>query len=158
MAELAAKWEVPVVLMHMQGTSQTMQEDPTYGDVVGEIMQFLGDRKRFAMEMGIREDRIILDPGIGFGKTLDHNLTIMHNLDIFRRAGSPVLIGTSRKSIVGKVLDLPVKERLEGTLATVAFSVSKGASIIRVHDVLAARRVADMTLAMMDPDGFPRKI
>jgi dihydropteroate synthase len=198
MAELAAEWEVPVVLMHMQGTPQTMQVDPRYGveggqkerrcgdgpwerpgggdgpwerqgagdgagggagivngaGVVEEILDYLIERKRFAMDRGIAEDRIILDPGIGFGKTLEHNLTIMNRLDEFRSAGSPVLVGTSRKSIVGKVLDLPVEDRLEGTLATVAFSIVRGASIIRVHDVLQARRVMEMTRAMMVPGEF----
>jgi len=152
MADVAVEFGVPVVLMHMLETPQTMQVDPVYDDVVGEIMAFLNKRAECAIEAGIKKNRIIIDPGIGFGKTLEHNLTIMNHLDKFRSMGYPVLIGTSNKSIVGKVLDLPVDDRLEGTLATVAVSVMKGASIIRVHDVRAAKRVVDMTEAILAVD------
>lgn len=149
MGELAADAKVPIVLMHMQGTPQTMQDHPTYDDVVEEISGFLEERMRFGMELGIRRERIILDPGIGFGKTTEHNLAIMNRLREFRKIGQPVLIGTSNKSFIGNTLGLPVEDRLEGTLATVAISVWNGASILRVHDVRAARRVCNMTLAMM---------
>jgi dihydropteroate synthase len=149
MGEITADAEVPIVLMHMVGTPGDMQMDPTYKEVISEISEFLEERKRFAMELGIKRERIVLDPGIGFGKTTEHNLEIMNRLGEFRKIGQPILIGTSNKSFIGNTLNLPVEDRLEGTLATVAISVWNGASIIRVHDVRSARRVCDMTVAMM---------
>jgi len=148
MAELAANHKVPIVLMHMQGAPEDMQHDPHYDDVVREIIAYLEERKRFAMELGIDRERIILDPGIGFGKTTEHNLMIMNRLSEFSGLGQPVLIGTSNKSFIGRTLDLPVGERLEGTLATIVLSVWNEASIIRVHEVKAAKRVIEMTLAI----------
>jgi len=155
MAELAAEHEVPVVIMHMQGTPENMQQDPHYDDVIGEISEFLRDRMTFAIELGIRRERIIIDPGIGFGKTPEHNLEIMNRLSEFTKLGQPVLIGTSNKSFIGTTLDLPVDDRLEGTLATVAISVWNHASILRVHNVRACKRVMDMTLAMRIPQYIP---
>ncbi|MEK6683741.1 MAG: dihydropteroate synthase [Nitrospirota bacterium] len=148
MARLAAREAVPVVLTHMQGTPNDMQAHPVYADVVREITEFFETRVRFAEQAGITRERIVLDPGIGFGKTTDHNLEILARLDEFRTVGCPLLIGPSRKSFIGRVLSLPVEERLEGTAAAVAVGILNGASIIRVHDVRAMARVARMVEAI----------
>jgi dihydropteroate synthase len=148
MAPLAAERGVPVILMHMQGTPRNMQENPTYVDVVADITRFLAERAALAMEAGVAPDRIIVDPGIGFGKNLDHNLEIMRRLDEFKSLGFPLLVGTSRKSFIGRVLDLPVDRRLLGSAATVAFAVAGGVDMVRVHDVEEMREVVKMTDAM----------
>ncbi|MBI3994494.1 MAG: dihydropteroate synthase [Nitrospirae bacterium] len=148
MAPLAAETGAPVVLMHMQGTPKEMQARPVYTDVVREITAFFKSRIRFAERSGIARDRILLDPGIGFGKTTEHNLEILARLSEFRSLGRPVLIGPSRKSFIGRVLDLPAAERLEGTAAAVAAGILHGASIVRVHDVRAMVRVARMVEAI----------
>jgi len=138
MAELAAQQQVPVVLMHMQGTPATMQAEPKYGDVVEEILQFLLGRARRAEQFGIPKERIFIDPGIGFGKTLEHNLLLLRSIDKFAASGYRVLVGTSRKSFIGKITgkEKPA-ERLFGTAATVALCAAAGVSIVRVHDVAA---------------------
>lgn len=151
MLPLVAERGVPVVLMHMLGEPRTMQEDPTYRDVVGEIYAFLAERARAAMDAGVKPARILVDPGIGFGKTRDHNLTLLRRLRELTCLGHGVLVGTSRKSFIGTTLDLPVEERLEGTAATVALTVSNGAAVVRVHDVRAMRRVASMVEAVLRP-------
>jgi len=148
MSALAAREGVPVILMHMQGTPRDMQVHPDYADVVREIAVFFESRIRFAEQAGIRRDRIVLDPGIGFGKTTEHNLEILARLAEFRALGRPLLIGPSRKSFIGRVLDLPPEERMEGTAAAVAVGIVNGASIIRVHDVRAMSRVARMVQAI----------
>ncbi len=136
MAELAAKEQVPVVLMHMLGTPTTMQADPHYGDVVAEIKQYLLDRAAFSISFGIPKERIFIDPGIGFGKTIEHNLSLLNHLDVFATTGYRVLVGTSRKRFIGHLTGKTVPtDRIFGTAATVALSVAKGASIVRVHDV-----------------------
>ncbi|MBN1646576.1 MAG: dihydropteroate synthase [Spirochaetales bacterium] len=135
MAGMAAAYKVPVVLMHMQGTPKTMQQNPHYTNCIQEIMQFLKSRMHFAIENGINEQNIIIDPGIGFGKRLEDNLTILKKLDEFTKLGRPVLIGLSRKSFIGTVLDNQVQERLAATLAANIYSVFHGARILRVHDV-----------------------
>jgi dihydropteroate synthase len=135
-AELAAKLQVPVVLMHMQGTPKTMQIEPKYGDVVGEVLEFLLARAERAENFGIPKQRIFIDPGIGFGKTLEHNITLLRNVDKFVATGYRVLVGTSRKSFIGKLTgkEKPA-ERVFGTAATVALCAAAGVSIIRVHNV-----------------------
>lgn len=135
---------VPAILMHMLGEPRTMQLDIRYDDVIGDIMLFMAERMREASKGGIEESRIILDPGIGFGKELQHNLDIIRRLREFRCLGRPILVGPSRKAFIGKVLDLPKEERLEGTLAAVAASVINGASLVRVHDVKETVRVCRM--------------
>jgi dihydropteroate synthase len=140
MAEVVAGCEVPVVLMHMLGTPETMQIAPHYDDVLFDLKYFFVTRIRQALEAGIAEDRIIIDPGIGFGKTLEHNLTLINNLDYFSDLKKPILIGTSRKSFIAGILDTAVDQRLEGTIASVLISVIRGASMIRVHDVLEVKR------------------
>lgn len=136
MARLAVDKQLPVVLMHMQGTPETMQLGPHYEDVVSEVKQFLSQRAAFAQSLGIPRERIFLDPGIGFGKTLEHNLLLLRHLDEFVQLGFRVLIGPSRKRFIGQLTgrDNP-KDRLFGTTAAVALAVDKGAAILRVHDV-----------------------
>ncbi len=136
MAQLAAEKQVPVILMHMQGTPATMQDHPHYKDVVGQIKQYLLGRADYAREMGIPKERIFIDPGIGFGKTTEHNLLLLNHLEEFVCTGYRVLVGTSRKRFIGQITskDTPA-DRVFGTAATVAISVQKGASIVRVHDV-----------------------
>ncbi|MDI6800094.1 MAG: dihydropteroate synthase [Actinomycetota bacterium] len=145
MAGVAAEAKAAVVIMHMLGTPRDMQKDPKYKSVIDEIISFFTERIAFAIKSGIKEDKIIIDPGIGFGKTLEHNLEILRRLDDFKTLGFPVLIGTSRKSFIGTVLGLEVTDRLEGTAATVTYSIVKGADIVRVHDVKEMARVAKMT-------------
>lgn len=146
MAELAARRDVPVIVMHMKGTPRNMQIDPEYADVVGEIHRFFRERMEFAQEKGMNPHKIVLDPGIGFGKTVGNNFEILARLREFRGLGRPILVGSSRKSFIGKVLDLPLDQRLEGGLAAAVAAVMNGASIIRAHDVLEtvrAARIAD---------------
>jgi len=148
MAPLVAREGVPVVLMHMQGTPKTMQVHPVYADVILEIRDFFETRIQSAERTGISRDSIVLDPGIGFGKTTEHNLEILSRLAEFGPIGRPLLIGPSRKSFIGQALGLPVEERLEGTAAAVAVGVLNGAAIVRVHDVKAMGRVIRMAGAM----------
>lgn len=145
MFELLADLGSPLVLMHMLGTPADMQSKPCYEDVVGEITAFLARALDKATAAGVHRDRIIIDPGIGFGKTVEHNLEILRRLSEFHRLGRPILLGTSRKSFIGRVLgqDSP-KDRLWGTAATVALAVAAGAHILRVHDIAQMRQVADM--------------
>ena len=136
MAELAGERGVPVILMHMRGTPATMQTEPKYADVVGEVLQYLLDRARRAEQFGVAKERIFIDPGIGFGKTLDHNLTLLKNIDKFVTSGYHVLVGTSRKSFIGKITGKEdPADRIFGTAATVALCAAAGVSILRVHDV-----------------------
>ena len=142
MPEVVSRHRPFVVLMHMKGTPKDMQESPFYEDTVAEIENFLKERVEFALNhCGLPKERVVVDPGIGFGKRLEDNLLILKYLDVFTRI-APVLVGPSRKSFIGMILDLPPEERLEGTLATVALSVYKGARIVRVHDVREAKRAA----------------
>ena len=149
MLPLVVEREVPFCLMHMQGMPKDMQIEPHYDDVVGEISRFLRERAEAAEEAGAGPDRIIVDPGIGFGKTLQDNLEILRRLDELRSLGYPVLLGTSRKSFVGGILDLDVDKRLEGTAASVALGIAHGADIIRIHDVKEMVRVARVADAII---------
>jgi dihydropteroate synthase len=140
MADVVASAGVPVVLMHMQGTPKTMQQNPSYEDLIGEISAFLAERRDAAHSFGIPADRVVLDPGLGFGKTTAHNYEILARLREFHGLDCPLLVGPSRKGFVGAALNLPPEERLEGTLAALAFCAAGGAHILRVHDVEAAVR------------------
>ena len=159
MRDLVAARDAAVVLMHMQGTPRTMQQDPRYADLVGEVFRFLAEAVRRAESAGVRRERIAVDPGFGFGKTVAHNLEILARLAEFRSLGRPVVIGPSRKSTIGKVLsrggprdkDRPVGERLFGTAATVALAVASGAAVVRVHDVAEMKDVVRMTEAVVRP-------
>ncbi len=143
MAGVTARHKVPVVIMHIQGTPGNMQKKPVYKALIPEIMDYLREGIDIALKAGVSDDMIILDPGIGFGKTVEHNLEIINRLDEFKGFEKPILLGPSRKSFIGKLLgDLPVTERLEGTAAAIAIGISKGANIIRAHDIKEMSRVA----------------
>ncbi len=149
MAPVLAQGGVAVVLMHIKGTPRDMQKDPVYEDVMGEIIAYLEASMEIAVDAGIREEQILIDPGIGFGKRLQDNLDILKRLSELRMLGRPIVLGTSRKSFIGAILDLPVSERVEGTAATVALGILKGANMVRVHDVTEMVRVARMTDAVV---------
>lgn len=148
MAAIVAEMGAGLILMHMKGTPRTMQQSPQYGDVVGEICMSLQKSIQTAEAQGVAAERIIIDPGIGFGKTMEHNLEILKRLEEFRELQKPLLIGTSRKSFIGNILELPVTERVEGTTATVCWAIAHGVDIVRVHDVKANVRAAQMTDAL----------
>lgn len=150
MPELLAQRQCPAILMHILGTPKDMQIDPCYDDLMGEIVGWLRGRVKALMEAGVDEKLLIVDPGIGFGKTPDHNLEILRRLAELKSLGRPIMVGTSRKATIGKVLGgLPANERLEGTAATVALSIANGADIVRVHDVREMARVTKMTDAVL---------
>lgn len=135
--EAAASLDVPVCLMHMQGSPGSMQEEPAYRNVVAEVLDFLKERIQKAERAGVRPENIIVDPGFGFGKTLQHNLQLLRSLDEFGKSGKPVLVGMSRKSMLGQILDKPAGQRVYGGIAAAVIAVQKGARIIRTHDVTA---------------------
>ncbi len=144
MAPIISEYDAGVIIMHMQGTPETMQEGIHYENFMEEIKQFLEQGIRTAESAGIAANRIWVDPGIGFGKTVRHNLEILANLEFFTSLQKPILLGTSRKSFIGKILDLTVADRLEGSLATAVIGVMKGARILRVHDVEETYRAVKM--------------
>jgi len=146
LAQVSAKNDIPLVLMHIRGTPETMQKNIHYDSLFSEILQFLKSSIQRAESAGVDSKQIIIDPGIGFGKTLEDNLLIIKNLLEFRILGKPILLGTSRKSFIGKILNADAKDRLEGTLSSIAIGVLNGAHIIRCHDVLQAKR----TIAVAD--------
>jgi dihydropteroate synthase len=148
-ARVTARFEAACVLMHMQGTPATMQDAPVYDDLVGEIARFLAKAIGTAAATGIGDDQIVVDPGIGFGKTTAHNLAILRHLPELKVLGKPILVGPSRKAFIGRVLDLQVDERLEGTLAAAAYAVTQGARILRVHDVAPVVRAVKLVEACM---------
>ena len=140
MAEVAAKYKIPVCIMHMQGTPRDMQLNPVYADVIKDIKKFLKTQAEYAIKKGVGKDQIIVDPGLGFGKTLEHNIQIIKKLKDFKKLGYPILIGPSRKSFIGKILDVPVNERLTGTIAATTICAMNSADILRVHDVREIRQ------------------
>ncbi|UCG79477.1 MAG: dihydropteroate synthase [Nitrospirota bacterium] len=142
MANVVAEHQIPVVIMHIKGTPKNMQKDPIYGNLIDEIRVYLKESINIATEAGVHEDKIIVDPGIGFGKTYEDNLEIIKRLDELKDIGRPILIGPSRKAFIGRILgDLPFSERIEGTAAAIAVSIINGANIVRVHDVKEMSRV-----------------
>jgi len=145
-ADVTAKHHATLVVMHIQGTPETMQQHPSYVDVVAEVKSELRISVEKAKQAGVRN--IIIDPGIGFGKNLEHNLTLLKHLQEFQELGHPIMIGTSRKGFIGTILNTAVDQRLEGTAATVAVSIMNGANIIRVHDVKEMKRVASVVDAI----------
>jgi dihydropteroate synthase len=154
MAPLAAAREVPVVLMHMQGTPRDMQRDPHYQDLIGEIKAFFKERLEFAVSQGISRELIILDPGIGFGKTFQHNLELLNHLDAFLDLGCPIMVGPSRKGLIGHLLKLPNGEvRDIGTLGAIAVAVMRGARIIRTHNAAYARQMLAVMEAILGGGG-----
>lgn len=148
MAEVAAQHEAPVILMHMLGTPQDMQIEPRYDDVVAEIIGFLTERIEWAVSQGIRRENLIVDPGIGFGKSVEHNLTILKHLHRFRALGCPLLLGHSRKAFIGKILGLEVTERDIPTATIAALAVREGVDLIRVHDVALTRQAVQLAAAV----------
>lgn len=150
MPAVVAEYGVPVVIMHIKGRPKDMQQNPVYEALIPEIMDYLRISIRLAIKFGIKEDRIIIDPGIGFGKTFEHNLEIINNLKEFTLLEKPVAVGVSRKAFIGRILgDLPPQERLEGTAAAVAIAIYNGANIVRVHDVKEIVRVARVVDSIM---------
>lgn len=142
MAKVVSRAKAALVLMHMKGAPRTMQKNPVYGDVAGEVVSFLGCAVEKALDAGIARDRLIVDPGIGFGKTLGHNLELLNRLSALRSLGRPVLVGLSRKRFIGKILDADIADRAWGTAASVSLAIANGADIIRVHDVAQMSDVA----------------
>lgn len=141
-----------VILMHMKGVPKTMQSNPYYEDLYQEIRCFLEERIATATAYGIQREKIIIDPGIGFGKSMRHNLAIINNMDFLENLDRPILLGISRKSFIGKILNLPPQERSEGTIASAVLSVLKGAHILRVHDVERVKRAITVAEAILNED------
>jgi dihydropteroate synthase len=142
MLNVLQQYKLPVIIMHIKGTPETMQQNPVYDDLIGEIRTFLVSQAEKAVEAGSKQ--VFIDPGIGFGKTTKHNLSLIKHLAAFRETGFPIVLGPSRKRFIGNLLDLPVHDRLEGTLAVAAVGVYNGADILRLHDIKAGRRAIDM--------------
>jgi len=149
MAGLCAERGVGVVLMHMPGSPRTMQDDPRYEDVVDDVRAFLAERVDAAVAAGIDEERIWVDPGIGFGKTLEHNLELLRRLGELRELGRPLVVGTSRKSFIGKVDGSSVGERTGGTVASSVLAVAEGADVVRVHDVAEMAQALTVAAAVL---------
>lgn len=142
MPEVVRSYRAGVILMHMQGTPATMQSNPRYTDVVAEVASFLEARLQACVDLGIAGSQVVLDPGIGFGKSAEHNLQLLAHLHELRRLGRPVCLGVSRKGFLGKLLDRPLEQRLAGSLAAVCYALARhSAQIVRVHDVAATRDV-----------------
>ena len=150
MVEVVAELGAPVCLMHMQGAPKTMQEDPHYDDVVDDVLQFLEERMAFALARGVAEDQLLLDPGIGFGKTVEHNLTLLRHLDRFVALGRPVVLGTSRKRFLGAILGSEPGDRVIGTVATTVIGLLAGAHVFRVHDVKPNFEALRVALAVVE--------
>ncbi len=150
MAKIAADYGAAVIIMHIKGTPRDMQQNPVYDDVVTEVMSYLAEGIEIAVRAGVDRERILIDPGIGFGKTLEHNLTLLDRLVEFRSLGRPIVLGTSRKKFIGTILGIPVPaQRIDGTAATVALGIERGASVVRVHDVARMTQVARVTDAIL---------
>jgi len=147
--EAAAATGLPVCLMHMRGEPQSMQLEPVYDDVVNDVRAFLAQRIEACTKLGIARRNIVIDPGFGFGKTVQHNLQLLNRMDELHTLGSPVLVGLSRKSLIGAVLKRPVAERLAGSLALAAMAAQRGAVIFRVHDVRETADVVRLCSAVM---------
>jgi dihydropteroate synthase len=150
MASLIAQKDIPAVLMHMKGSPKDMQNNPHYDDVVGEVKAFLRERILAAQSCGIKKEKIIVDPGIGFGKRFEDNLALINRLEELADLDQPLLIGPSRKSFIGRILNLPPQERMEGTIASSILSILHGAHILRVHDVKAVKRAVLVAEAIAD--------
>ncbi|NMY38769.1 MULTISPECIES: dihydropteroate synthase [Pseudomonas] len=150
--QAAAASGLPVCLMHMLGEPGDMQNDPQYRDLLGEVSAFLANRMMVCAAAGIEPERIILDPGFGFAKTLQHNLSLFKHMEALHALGQPLLVGVSRKSMIGQVLNKPVTDRLSGSLALAALAVTKGARILRVHDVAETVDVVRMIAAVESAD------
>jgi dihydropteroate synthase len=154
MASVVGEAACPVILMHMQGEPKTMQKEPHYEDVVREVRDFLAERAEYAVDAGVRPENIVVDPGIGFGKNLEHNLDLLHNLDAIVDLGFPVLIGASRKRFIGSITGVQeAKERIFGTVVTTVLAYERGATFFRVHDVRANYEALAVAAAVLDTPG-----
>jgi len=150
MAKIAADYGAAVVIMHIKGTPRDMQQNPVYDDVVVDVMSYLEDGIAIAVKAGVDREKILVDPGIGFGKTLEHNLTLLNRFDEFRSLGRPLVLGTSRKKFIGTILGIPVPEqRVDGTAPTLALGIERGARVVRIHDVARMAQVVRMTDAVL---------
>jgi dihydropteroate synthase len=149
MLPIAARNGAAVILMHMKGTPRTMQIAPHYDDVLGEVKAFLSERLEAAESCGLPRESILLDPGIGFGKQIDHNLILLNNLGALAELGRPLVVGISRKSFLGKILKVEAQDRLEGTIAAAVVSILRGASLLRVHDIQAVKQAVAVAEAIM---------
>ncbi len=145
MAALAARYKVPVILMHIKGKPKDMQLNPSYNNIFTEITDYLKTSIEIAEKAGVKKEKIVIDPGIGFGKNINNNLELIKNLSQFKILGHPILLGTSRKSFIGKILGLGVEERLEGTIASSVAGFMNGADFLRVHDVRSVKMSIKMT-------------
>jgi len=152
---LTAQKDAGLIIMHMKGTPKTMQVHPRYENVVGEVRSFLADKIEIARAYGLNERNIIVDPGIGFGKRLEDNLALINELGALSGLGRPILLGVSRKSFIGKIIDAPVQERLEGTIAASIVGIVRGAHILRVHDVKALQRAVRIAEAILGAAAVP---
>jgi dihydropteroate synthase len=150
--ESAAELDVPVCLMHMQGEPRCMQKDPQYGNVVEDIFRFFTSRIEDCLQAGIVRSRLLIDPGFGFGKTLKHNLSLLKHLQTFRKMELPLLVGVSRKSMIGAILEKEVNERLIGSIAAATIAIMNGADIIRVHDVAETVDAVKICNAVFDAE------
>jgi dihydropteroate synthase len=155
MAEIVSKYNAYCVIMHIKGKPKTMQKRVYYQDVIKEVYDFLQERVAYAEKRGIKREKIIIDPGIGFGKKLEHNIEIIRRLGEFKSLNLPILVGHSRKSFIGQILSLPPEERLIGSLATAVILLFNGANILRVHDVKATKQALEIFWAIMkDANNF----
>lgn len=155
MVDVVADAGCPVCLMHMLGTPKTMQDEPHYDDVVDEVLAFLEERMTFALSRGVREEQLLIDPGIGFGKTLAHNLTLLRHIDRFVALGRPVVLGTSRKRFLGAILGAEPGQRVIGTVATTVLGLLAGVHVFRVHDVKPNFEALRVGLAVLDGPDAP---
>jgi dihydropteroate synthase len=144
MPNIIAGTGVPVIIMHMQGMPNNMQNNPDYNNLIADICSFFSNQVDLAISAGIKKDQIILDPGIGFGKTMDHNFKLIQQLNQFLSLGFPLMVGPSRKSFIGNFLNVDINERIEGTAAVVVASIMNGARIVRVHDIKEIKRVVQV--------------
>jgi dihydropteroate synthase len=149
MAQTISEFQAGVILMHMKGTPETMQDRPKYDNVITEVFEYLEQSIAIAVAAEINPEKIAIDPGIGFGKTDAHNLLILKNLNRLQKLSKPVLLGVSRKSLIGNILNVPIEERLEGSIAAAVYGLTQGVSIIRTHDVRATRRAVKVAEAIM---------
>lgn len=155
MLPVAAQKDAPVILMHMKGTPKTMQVNPFYENVLHEVKSFLKERLNSALAYGIKKEKIIIDPGIGFGKRFKDNLTLINNLHFLKDLDRPILVGVSRKSFIGKILGLSPQERMEGTIASAVLSIVHGAHILRVHDVASIKKSVLVAETILNEDQLP---
>ena len=154
--DAAAELGVPVCLMHMQGEPRTMQHSPRYGDVVAEVRSFLAERMSAAEAAGVRRDLMVVDPGFGFGKTFAHNVTLFHELGQFTTLGARLMVGVSRKGMIGAITGRSVEHRLAGSISAALLAVQRGADLLRVHDVAATRDALAVLIAVEEPGkGWP---